>query len=218
MAVRAGATLADLEFVQFHPTALVSDQQPLSLLTEAIRGEGAILVDDLNNRFMVEEHPDAELAPRDTVSRAIWRKRASGHSVFLDTREAIGPRFRKRFPTAFKTCQDLGINPGADLIPVCPAAHYHVGGVVTDLSGRTSITGLWACGEVASTALHGANRLASNSLLEAMVFGAEVGKHIKTDWRSRSVSRYVTPDFENGPVANSTIIRDRIQKVYVICH
>lgn len=211
MAARAGITLSDLEFVQFHPTALASNRQPLSLLTEAIRGEGAILVDDLGNRFMLNEHPDAELAPRDTVSRAIWKKRIQGHGVFLDAREAIGMRFKDRFPTAFNNCMELGIDPRTDLIPVCPAAHYHVGGIHTDERGRASHAGLWACGEVASTKLHGANRLASNSLLEAMVFGVEVGKDIKSDWKTRAAAgRYLPPVLiQTGPEPVSA--RSRLQ-------
>jgi L-aspartate oxidase len=162
---------------------------------------------------MVYEHPDAELAPRDTVSRAIWRKRLEGLEVYLDARSAIGNRFPKRFPTAFNTCQEIGINPVTDLIPVCPAAHYHVGGISTDLNGRASLEGLWASGEVASTRLHGANRLASNSLLEAMVFGLEVGRNIKTDWRSRIGSNLSIPEFliQAGP--ESLSIRGSLQQL-----
>ena len=178
MAARAGARLADLEFVQFHPTALAARRDPLPLLTEAIRGEGAWLLDARGRRFMPAEHPLAELAPRDVVARAIFRRRQRGEDVFLDAREAVGERFPQRFPTVFARCREAGIDPRTEPMPVTPAAHYHMGGVAVDLAGRTSIPGLWACGEVASTGAHGANRLASNSLLEALVFGAEVGEDI----------------------------------------
>ncbi len=182
---RAGASLVDLEFVQFHPTALVcdshADESPLPLLTEAIRGEGATLVDEHGRRFMREEHPDAELAPRDVVARGIWERRRAGDEVFLDA-TALGENFRERFPSAWVDCMHAGFDPARDLLPVTPAAHYHMGGIAVDPDGRTSVEGLWACGEVASTGLHGANRLASNSLLEALVFGARAGA---------SVSRFV---------------------------
>jgi L-aspartate oxidase len=175
MAARAGARLADLEFVQFHPTALaVDDGGRLPLLTEALRGEGAVLVDGAGRRFMLEEHPLAELAPRDVVARAIHRRLAAGDSVFLDARGAIGDRFPERFPTVFAAAREAGLDPRSEPLPVVPAAHYHMGGVVTDERGRTSLPGLWACGETAATGVHGANRLASNSLLEALVFGARV--------------------------------------------
>jgi L-aspartate oxidase len=175
MAARAGARLADLEFVQFHPTALaVAGGGRLPLLTEALRGEGALLVDGAGRRFMLEEHPLAELAPRDVVARAIHRRLAAGGSVFLDARGAIGDRFPERFPTVFQAAREAGFDPRTEPLPVVPAAHYHMGGVVTDERGRTSLPGLWACGETAATGVHGANRLASNSLLEALVFGARV--------------------------------------------
>jgi L-aspartate oxidase len=181
MAARAGAKLADLEFVQFHPTALEAPRDPLPLLTEAIRGEGALLLDASGRRFMLAEHPLAELAPRDVVARAIFRRRQAGEPVFLDARTAVGERFPQRFPTVFARCREQGIDPRVDPMPVTPAAHYHMGGVAVDLHGRASlgrrdVSGLWACGEVASTGAHGANRLASNSLLEALVFGAEAGE------------------------------------------
>lgn len=176
LAHRAGASLADLEFVQFHPTGLAVDESPVPLLTEAIRGEGATLVDDLGERFMVDEHPLAELAPRDVVARAIWLKREAGREVYLDTTGIED--FAERFPSAFADCQKFGLDPRSDLLPVIPAAHYHMGGVAVDLEGRTSLEGLWAAGEVATTGLHGANRLASNSLLEALVFGARAGRSV----------------------------------------
>ncbi len=178
MAANAGARLSDLEFVQFHPTAMDIGLSPAPLATEALRGEGAVLVNELGGRFMLREHPAAELAPRDIVARAIWRQLRDGHKPYLDCREAIGEKFPDRFPTVFSLASAAGINPVTDLIPVAPAAHYHMGGIATDCNGRTSLPGLWACGEVAATGLHGANRLASNSLLEGLVFGARAALDI----------------------------------------
>lgn len=178
MAARAGARLVDMEFVQFHPTALAVGADPMPLLTEALRGEGAMLIDQHGDRFMLEEHPDAELAPRDVVARAIFRRLAAGDQIFLDARKAVGEAFPSRFPTVFELCQAQGLDPRQAPMPVAPAAHYHMGGVAVDASGRASIPGLWACGEVSSTGVHGANRLASNSLLEAVVFGARVAEDL----------------------------------------
>lgn len=189
MAARAGARLVDLEFVQFHPTALAAgsaskkhgdDPAPLPLLTEALRGEGAVLIDGWGRRFLLDEHPDAELAPRDVVSRAIWRRLTNGGRVFLDARQAVGDRFPERFPTVFQLCQEAGLDPRLEPIPVAPAAHYHMGGIAVDEHGRSSLPGLWACGEVSATGAHGANRLASNSLLEALVFGARVADDLRS--------------------------------------
>ena len=171
-----GRRLADLEFVQFHPTALASGRDPMALLTEALRGEGAVLVDDTGERFMVGQHPDAELAPRDVVARAIWARLQAGSRVYLDATAAVGASFPERFPTVFDLCLEDGIDPRIQPVPVAPAAHYHMGGVATALDGRASLPGLWAVGEVACTGVHGANRLASNSLLEATVFGQRAGE------------------------------------------
>ena len=173
MAARAGAQLVDLEMVQFHPTAMAVDSPggTLPLVTEALRGEGAHLIDDLGERFMPAIHPDAELAPRDIVARAIWALQAEGRSVYLDARESVGDAFPDRFPTVFAHCRNHGIDPRIEPIPVSPAAHYAMAGVLCDDRGRTSLDGLWVCGEVAATGVHGANRLASNSLLEALVYG-----------------------------------------------
>lgn len=168
LAARAGAMLADLEFVQFHPTALDAGTLPLGLVSEAVRGEGAVLVDEAGRRFMAAL-PEAELAPRDVVARAVWAELAAGHRVFLDARAAIGRRFAERFPTVTALCCGAGIDPATQPIPVRPAAHYHMGGIAVDAAGRSSLPGLWACGEAACTGMHGANRLASNSLLEAVV-------------------------------------------------
>jgi L-aspartate oxidase len=181
MAHRAGARLADLEFVQFHPTALAGGGDPMPLLTEALRGEGAVLLDGSGHRFLKEEHPDAELAPRDIVARAIWRRVVAGDRVVLDAREAVGAAFPERFPTVFAACAERGIDPRSTPIPVAPAAHYHMGGIATDLHGRCSVPGLWAVGEAARTGVHGANRLASNSLLEGAVFGARAGVSAATE-------------------------------------
>ncbi len=180
MAARAGARLADLEFVQFHPTALaVPGADPLPLLTEALRGEGSTVVDEEGRRFLLDEDARGELAPRDLVARAIWRQLRAGGRVFLDARQAVGESFPERFPTVFRLCRAHGIDPRREPLPVAPAAHYHMGGVAVEARGRTSLVGLWACGEVTSTGAHGANRLASNSLLEALVFGARVAEDLR---------------------------------------
>jgi L-aspartate oxidase len=168
LAARVGAELADLEFVQFHPTALDSPRRPMPLVSEAVRGEGAVLVDERGQRFLADT-PGAELAPRDVVARAVWCHLAAGHRVFLDARQSLGQKFGERFPAIATFCREAGIDPAAEPIPVRPAAHYHMGGVAVDAEGRSSVGGLWACGEVAQTGLHGANRLASNSLIEAVV-------------------------------------------------
>jgi L-aspartate oxidase len=180
LALRAGATATDLEFVQFHPTVLwlgpgASGQQPL--ISEAVRGEGGFLVDDDGKRFLAGEHPLADLAPRDVVAKAIVRRmRATGTDhVWLDARHLGAEVIERRFPSIVDSCRSHGIDPVTDLIPVAPAAHYASGGIRTDLSGRTSVPGLYACGEVACTGVHGANRLASNSLLEGLVFAHRIG-------------------------------------------
>ena len=174
MAALAGAVLADCEFVQFHPTAIDIPGDPTPLASEAIRGEGGYLCDAAGRRFMTDYHPLADLAPRDIVARAVQEQINAGHGAFLDCREAIGERFPEHFPSIFAKCMQAGIDPRTDRIPVTPAAHYHMGGVLVDANGRTSVDGLWACGEVASSGAHGANRLASNSLLETVVFGARI--------------------------------------------
>jgi L-aspartate oxidase len=179
MAARAGALIADPEFVQFHPTAIAIGKDPAPLATEALRGEGAVLVNDLGERFMTYIHNDAELAPRDVVARAIHRQIASGHKAYLDCTKAVGVDFAHHFPTVYGACMAAGIDPSVAPIPVAPAAHYHMGGIATDVQGRTSLPGLWAVGECASTGLHGANRLASNSLLEGLVFGARVADDVR---------------------------------------
>ncbi|WP_316861344.1 L-aspartate oxidase [uncultured Cohaesibacter sp.] len=178
MAARAGAVIADPEFVQFHPTALDVGKDPAPLATEALRGHGAKLINKQGERFMLGEHKDAELAPRDVVARAIHRQVEDNKGAFLDCREAIGASFPKEFPTVYGYAQEAGIDPVTEPLPIAPAAHYHMGGVLTDANGRTSLDGLWAAGEVTSTGAHGANRLASNSLLEAVVFASLVAADI----------------------------------------
>ncbi len=178
MAARAGAIIADAEFVQFHPTAIDIGLDPAPLATEALRGEGAILVNTEQERFMVPLHPDAELAPRDIVARGVFAEIQAGRGAFLDARAAVGSEFANKFPTVYAACMAAGIDPSISLIPIVPGEHYHMGGVWTDARGRTSLTRLWAIGEVASTGVHGANRLASNSLLEAVVFAARVAEDL----------------------------------------
>jgi L-aspartate oxidase len=185
LALRAGAVVTDIEFVQFHPTALVAPaaggpvtQRPL--VSEALRGEGAYLRDGDGKRFMVGQHELGELAPRDVVAKAIHRvmlAEGSGN-VWLDARHLGGEFLAQRFPTIVASCRAAGLDPAVDLVPVAPAAHYASGGVRTDLAGRTSIPGLYACGEVACTGVHGANRLASNSLLEGLVFARRIASDI----------------------------------------
>lgn len=175
MAWRAGAAIRDCEFVQFHPTALATSSDPLPLLTEALRGAGGLLRNGRGERFMTDVHEDAELAPRAVVAQAIWQQLLDG-PVFLDVRTI--PDIAERFPTAARNAADAGFDITTDLLPVTPAAHYHMGGIVVDSVGRSSIDGLYAAGEVSSTGLHGANRLASNSLVEGLVFGRVVAESI----------------------------------------
>ena len=178
MCFRAGAMLADLEMMQFHPTTLYVAGATRSLISEAVRGEGGKLVDRQGYRFMPDYDPTAELAPRDVVSRAILAHMVKTNSthVFLDVRHIGAEAFAARFPDIDRACRAFGIDPGSDLLPVHPAAHYHIGGASVDLDGRTSLDGLLACGEGACTLLHGANRLASNSLIEALVCGRRCGE------------------------------------------
>ena len=178
MAARVGAIIADAEFMQFHPTAIDTDLDPAPLATEALRGEGAHLINGAGKRFMKNIHKDAELAPRDIVALAIDRELKAGRGAFLDCATTIKSKMKKHFPTVFEKCKQAGINPLKEPIPIAPAAHFHMGGIVTDADGRSTVDGLWACGEVASTGLHGANRLASNSLLEAIVFAKRIADDI----------------------------------------
>lgn len=194
-AARAGAVIADAEFVQFHPTALDVGRDPAPLATEALRGEGATLVNKKGERFMLAIHPAAELAPRDIVARGVFAEIAAGRGAFLDARKLAN--FAVHFPNVYADCATAGIDPALQPIPVAPAAHYHMGGVLTDAQGRTSLDGLWAAGEAASTGAHGANRLASNSLLEAVVFAARIAEDIAGlvpepqtfDWRKAAAPK-----------------------------
>jgi L-aspartate oxidase len=223
LALRAGATIRDLEFVQFHPTVLwlgrsAKGQQPL--VSEAVRGEGAFLVDAEGNRFMQGQHELADLAPRDVVAKAITRQMlATGKDhVFLDARAFGEEKWRVRFPTILASCRSHGIDPVHDLIPVAPACHYSSGGVWTDLDGRTTVPGLFACGEVACTGVHGANRLASNSLLEGLVFARRIAASLTSglpapeepvadDRTVGLVDGGVIPELQRVMTAGSGVIR-----------
>ncbi|RYU14625.1 L-aspartate oxidase [Nocardioides iriomotensis] len=207
LALRAGAVLRDLEFVQFHPTVMwlgsgSTGQQPL--ISEAVRGEGAFLVDDQGRRFMQGQHELADLAPRDVVAKAIMRRmRETGRShVWLDARHFGKEKWEVRFPTILATCRSHGIDPVRSLIPVAPACHYASGGVATDLHGQSSIPGLFACGEVACSGVHGANRLASNSLLEGLVFSRRIAQRLREDLPARRepVADTRTPGLVDGAV------------------
>ena len=201
MAWRAGADLADLEFMQFHPTALYVAGAGRMLISEAVRGEGAHLVDRDGVRFMQGVHPMAELAPRDVVSRGIVEHlgRTGGSHVFLDCRHFATGRFAKRFPGLARMLAGFDIDPAKAPIPVTPAAHYTIGGVRTDLDGRTSLDGLYACGEAASNGVHGANRLASNSLLEGLVFGRRVAEAIVRDQHPDVMPRAIVSEVSTAP-------------------
>lgn len=195
-AARAGAEIADLEFVQFHPTALAVPGTPL--ISEAVRGEGAVLRDAAGRRFLLEVDPRAELAPRDVVARAVWRRMAEqgGEPVVLDATRLGAERLAARFPGIDAACRAAGFDWSREPVPVVPAAHYAMGGVATDLAGRTSIPGLWAVGEVANTGVHGANRLASNSLLEGAVFAERAARDLARpdgSWPDRAARPVVGP-------------------------
>lgn len=193
MAAVHGAVIRDPEFVQFHPTAIDIGRDPAPLATEALRGDGAFLTDKYGIRFMDAYHKDGELAPRDEVSRAVFAQIQKGKPPFLDCRKAIGAHFPDEFPTVFGTCINAGIDPRKDLIPIAPALHYHMGGLMTDDVGRTNIEGLYAIGECAAVGVHGANRLASNSLLEACVFGGRAAEAILQDDIKRRQAQDIRP-------------------------
>lgn len=213
LAARAGARLADLEFMQFHPTALVPRQArpgaKLDLLTEALRGAGAVLLDAAGRRFMPAEHPLAELAPRDVVARAIASRRVRGEPVFLDLRPALAAAGVAAFPQALRLCRRAGYEPTAEPVPVTPATHYHMGGIASDADGHTTLEGLWACGEAACTGVHGANRLASNSLLEGLVFGERVAAAI----RRREGPFASAPDGQRTLLPAHSLPRDAMERI-----
>lgn len=175
LAWMAGAEILDPEFVQFHPTAIDVGLDPMPLATEALRGEGARLI-DANGAFLLGDAPDADLKARDIVARAVHQARAEGRGAFLDARTAVGAKFPHEFPAVFAACMRAGLDPRETPIPVAPGAHYHMGGIAARTDGRTSLPGLFAVGECAATGVHGANRLASNSLLEAAAFGRRTGR------------------------------------------
>ncbi|MDE2051724.1 MAG: L-aspartate oxidase [Gammaproteobacteria bacterium] len=198
MALRAGARLNALEFVQFHPTALACGTDPLPLVTEALRGAGAALVDERGQRIMQNVHQDGDLAPRDVVARTVWAHVSKGRRVWLDA-SGIMSADKSAFPQVRAICQIHCMDPERDPIPVVPAAHYHMGGIAVDMDGHASLPGLWACGEVACNGAHGANRLASNSLLEAVVFGRRLGAALSSrGWGRPSAAR---PDMMPGEAA-----------------
>lgn len=207
MAARAGAVIADPEFVQFHPTAIDIGQDPAPLATEALRGEGGYLVDRNGERFMPSLHADAELAPRDVVARAIYAQHMQGLRPALDTRYCLGERIHAEFPVVAGACMRAGINPALAPIPVVAAAHYHMGGIRTDRDGRSSLPGLWACGEVASTGLHGANRLASNGLLEALVFAARCARAVAAALPMRDCDPVRLPRLATAPGPDDELVR-----------
>jgi len=200
MAAAAGAMIADAEFVQFHPTGIDLGQDPTPLASESLRGAGAVLVDDRGDRFLPSEHPDAELAPRDVVARAIFRQRKQGRKTYLDARSVFAAR-RDAFPNVAETCRLAGFDPAEAPIPVAPSAHFHIGGVRTDERGRTSLDRLFACGEIAATGLHGGNRLGSNSLLEACVFAGRIADDLADAPATPPRRRCQLPDLasEAGP-------------------
>ncbi len=212
---RAGAEIADMEFVQFHPTALDSGANPKVLITEALRGEGAYLLDRAGKRFMLEAHPQAELAPRDVVCRAMEKAMAQrpGAGVWLDARHLGEERLRSRFPMIWEKCAEAGFDLSADLVPVAPAAHYMIGGVCVDIDGRSSISGLYAAGEVTASGLHGANRLASNSLLEGLVFSRRIARALAQDLGGGVPGRVVSGPADATAVFTKDIGRGTLQTV-----
>jgi L-aspartate oxidase len=211
IAWRAGALLRDLEFVQFHPTALSKVGAPRFLISEAVRGEGAHLVDSKGYRFAFDSHPSGELAPRDVVSRAIFRhlQKTGEPHVWLDLRPIAVDRLRYRFPNIIQVCADWGIDIFSEPVPVTPAAHYWMGGIVADKFNQTSIPGLYAVGETASTGVHGANRLASNSLLECLVFGAQMGLLQLESGKPKTL----TDEFDSGEILEKSISQKDIEAI-----
>jgi L-aspartate oxidase len=207
-ALRAGARLRDIEFIQFHPTVLylgAGARGQLPLVSEAVRGEGGLLVNSRGERFMVGKHQLAELAPRDVVAKQIMKEMAADgvDHVYVDGRMLAEETWRVRFPTIWHSCRRAGINPATDLIPVAPACHYFCGGVQTDLDGATNLAGLYACGEVASSGVHGANRLASNSLLEGLVFARRIAVDLQ---RKQPIRRRPAQDHREPGLIDRSVV------------
>jgi L-aspartate oxidase len=207
-ALRAGARLRDIEFIQFHPTVLylgAGARGQLPLVSEAVRGEGGLLVNSRGERFMVGKHQLAELAPRDVVAKQIMKEMAADgvDHVYVDGRMLAEETWRVRFPTIWHSCRRAGINPATDLIPVAPACHYFCGGVQTDLDGATNLAGLYACGEVASSGVHGANRLASNSLLEGLVFARRIAVDLR---RRQQIRRHPAQDHREPGLIDRSVV------------
>lgn len=221
MAYRAGAAVSDMEFIQFHPTTLVSgDRKPVSLflISEAVRGEGARLINGEGYRFMPDYHPQAELAPRDIVSRSIYdqmrKNKNKKHGVYLDL-SYVKEDISTRFPKIYQRCLENGFDITREPIPVAPAAHYIMGGIKIDLSGQTTLPGLYAAGEVSTVGVHGANRLASNSLLDGLVFAARAIEHALKNIQQKELSNYLLEPLESQTLAVSTItrLREKIRKI-----
>ncbi len=221
MAFRAGAKLTDMEFIQFHPTVLNHPANKSFLISEAVRGEGAVLRNSLGQRFMQDYHEKMELAPRDVVTRAIFEemRRTGSPNVYLDITFKEKEYLENRFPNIYKTCLKYGIDISKDFIPVAPAEHYCMGGIRTDIYGRTGIKGFYACGEAACTGIHGANRLASNSLLEGLVFGHKIGSEVSAILKEKTAEasgfdmkiNYIVPRKKTGICHQET--RDKIRRI-----
>ncbi|EEL49146.1 L-aspartate oxidase [Bacillus cereus Rock3-44] len=209
---RAGGELVDLEFIQFHPTMLYVDGRCCGLVSEAVRGEGAVLLNEKGQRFMLDVHPQHDLAPRDVVARAIHEQLLAGESVYVDISSI--QHFEEKFPTVSALCKKNGIDVKQNRIPVVPGAHFHMGGVKTNCDGETSIPHLYAVGEVACNGVHGANRLASNSLLEGLVFGRRIGAHILSHPVQRKENKYERVDevFTQTQLPRKKEIREQMMK------
>ena len=213
IAARAGALICDAEFVQFHPTALDVGLDPAPLATESLRGEGAKLVNKNGDPFMERYHPDGDLAPRDLVASAVLQEKNAGRGAYLDCRGTVGRSIATHFPTVYAHSQKAGLDPTSDLLPVAPAAHYHMGGLATDLRARTNVTGLWAVGEVAATGLHGANRLASNSLLENVVFANRAATDITSISDISSKTQNSSGELKLSTLATNDNTHDRTKSL-----
>jgi L-aspartate oxidase len=209
LAARAGAVVSDLEFVQFHPTAIDIGEDPAPLATEALRGEGAYLLNSRGERFMLDYHEMGELAPRDVVSRGIFAQIQKGQKVYLDCRHID----TTHFPALISATKRGGLDPKHDLIPVQPAVHYHMGGIATDLNGRSSLSGLWAAGECAATGLHGANRLASNSLMEAVVMGARAAEDIAVQIKKIPVPVILSVQVQAAVANEPVVVREELRQI-----